>query len=358
MFALGVVALSGVSGITGIDPVSAQSAAPEIATVNPAEMLYQLTGNHTEMSEWGIDLPHSTEGYPAAVYGTDIGAMYYHKNKIYFLFGDTFGADAPSGGGRTNWRHNVIAQSSDLSPGTDIVLGNWCVTNQSDGLGCIPLRSSTDTTAIPTSGWSDGTNQYAWVMHVGNWKQPATTFYGGIWRSTDDNWYSPAPQRIGNFPAGSYFVLGTMMDAGDSYLYVYGTKAYRQGGVHLARIAKSKLSGTNIQTKFEYFCGYVNGAPTWNCTDQASYVVVGGNVGELSVIKNPHNGKYMMLYLDMDNGGISFRASDTPWGNWTDSTLVADGWDPMFYSLYGSYMVPQYVFRNSGTDLRDPLIFL
>src|SRR5262249_43621864 len=55
--------------------------------------------------------------------GTDLGLTVNHQGKTYFLFGDTFSGDTPAVGG--NWRHNVMAWSSDTQPNNGILLEDW-----------------------------------------------------------------------------------------------------------------------------------------------------------------------------------------------------------------------------------------
>src|SRR5262245_61001821 len=55
--------------------------------------------------------------------GTDLGHMVNHNGRTYFLFGDTFSGETPSDGG--NWRHNVMASSTDQNPSDGIVFDDW-----------------------------------------------------------------------------------------------------------------------------------------------------------------------------------------------------------------------------------------
>ena len=45
--------------------------------------------------------------------GTDLGHTVNHNGKTYFLFGDTFASEQPSG---ADWRNNVMAYSTDTTP--------------------------------------------------------------------------------------------------------------------------------------------------------------------------------------------------------------------------------------------------
>ena len=58
------------------------------------------------------------------VYGTDLGSMFTHSNgRIYFLFGDTFGA--PGAPGSIDWRSNTMAFSSDTVASDGIQFDGW-----------------------------------------------------------------------------------------------------------------------------------------------------------------------------------------------------------------------------------------
>lgn len=58
------------------------------------------------------------------VYGTDLGSMFTHSDgRIYFLFGDTFGAPGPPGSG--DWRSNTLAYTTDVRACDGITFEGW-----------------------------------------------------------------------------------------------------------------------------------------------------------------------------------------------------------------------------------------
>jgi regulation of enolase protein 1 (concanavalin A-like superfamily) len=74
------------------------------------EMVAKLTG---------IDSINGSLCEERAVYGCDLGHMFEMGNRIYFVFGDTFGKD------KDLWRSNIMAFTSDINPSDGIIFDDF-----------------------------------------------------------------------------------------------------------------------------------------------------------------------------------------------------------------------------------------
>ncbi len=356
----------------------------EISSIGSGDIECQLTGDHQEFLVNMCDDANRTSNY--GVYGTDMCSLFDDPShgRMYVVFGDTFGADMefddePNGiysGGRFNRRPHVIAslENEDIALGTSRPLpfaNNRWYGNNSGANGLVLLNPG-DITAIPTSGWSNGHNHYLWVVHVNGWR-PATSSGSMVWEFKKD--FSPyASTGVPGRPTGYYFsanskfALGTMLpvwhvNENAWYLYVYGTKMYRQGPVYLARTKVADLAAQDPTQVTRVFDGTFWRTPIWRRYDRRErdrhYTPVvddradGYEIGELSVIRNPHNGVFMMMYYrwQMDVPGdyrtldasIMLRTAPNPWGPWSAPHEVADC---SGITCYGSYMHPNLVVDN------------
>ncbi|MGC8890088.1 MAG: DUF4185 domain-containing protein [bacterium] len=72
----------------------------------------------------GIDSINGPLCEERAVYGCDLGHMFEMGNRIYFVFGDTFGKN------KTLWRSNVMAFTSDTKPSDGITFDDFIWTRE------------------------------------------------------------------------------------------------------------------------------------------------------------------------------------------------------------------------------------
>lgn len=327
-------------------------------------ILCQLTGNHKETE---YPLCNNTSGYGRWVYGTDLGSMFTSNDKIYVVFGDTVGADNTSGG-RTRHRPHVIATVNDFDHNYAQDTGSltfrrygWYGTYAGQQ-GLVQLDDG-EITALPTSGWSHGTNNYLWLVHVNQWGFYPTSSHSVVWKF--DSSFGSAQMTNFDFPSYSKFALGTMVQAktgGQDYLYVYGTHMYRKGPVYLSRTRVEDWENGNPEQDTWVFSSLDPNSPSWaryddNEVDEdainAMPVVFDGDygIGELSVIQNPDNKYYIMLYYEVIFtpsvfvAQIMLRTAPNPWGPWSAPQMVADCSSTF---CYGSYMHPSLLINNGN----------
>src|SRR6478752_9303415 len=152
-------ALAGLPG-KGMAQEASPAATPETTTDLPLEMVAILTGydpdatNHTG-KEYGVD-------------GTDLGSSFLYDNKIYIVFGDTFG-DAKS-----DWRSNVMAISSDNDPADGVTFDRMIVDTPGHAKELLPAKhvEGEEVTVIPTYGVAVGDRLFLHYMSVAHWGAP------------------------------------------------------------------------------------------------------------------------------------------------------------------------------------------
>src|SRR5690606_23564785 len=66
----------------------------------------------------GAEAPYPTHSQ-WDVYGTDLGSVFWHRDRLYMVFGDSFGAGSRYEG--RNWRSNVMARLATPGPAPDVL---------------------------------------------------------------------------------------------------------------------------------------------------------------------------------------------------------------------------------------------
>ncbi|MDQ3327321.1 MAG: DUF4185 domain-containing protein [Chloroflexota bacterium] len=290
-----------------------------------AHVIAQLTGpgslNRTD-TQWNL-------------YGTDLGHMFEHGDRTYFVFGDSYGPD------KRHPRSNAMAWSDDHEPSGGLHFDGMIVDGWGWAKELLPAKKlwGIETTVIPTAGISDGQRMYLHYMSVRRWGKP------GHWRAghagmaySDDTGQTWTKHPGARWPGNSNFVQAAFVRHGD-HVYMFGIPAGRFGAPQLARVAPdSLLNGT----AYRYWTG-----SGWD-TDrhQDAGVLLPGPVGELSVQWNSYYGKWLMLYLNEHRAAIVLRTADTltgPWG--AEIAVVGAATHPQ---LYAPYITPRW---NDGPDI-------
>ncbi len=301
----------------------------EIGIVS-VDQIAQLTGqnsiNHTDQVN---------------VYGTDLGSMFLHSNgKIYFLFGDTFGA--PGMPGSPDWRSNTMAYTTDFKAVDGIRFHGWITNSQGEARALVsgnhdPNDGSGEITKIPTAGWSHNCRQYMWFMSVNQWGTHGqwVTNYSEIAYSDDhgNSWELSGTRWAGN----SNFTQVAVVDSG--YLYFWGIPAGRFGGVKLARVSQTDALD---KTAYRYYDG-----TSWSGNEADAALIVEPPVGELSVLYNPFLQRWIMMYLNENTASIELRHARLAQGPWSAPVEVVRADD--YPALYGAYMHSLYTEKNGET---------
>lgn len=276
------------------------------------------------------------------VYGTDLGSMFLHSDgKIYFLFGDTFGAPGTPGSG--DWRSNTIAYTTDSVASNGIVFDGWITDPSGNARALIegnhdPNNGSGEVTKIPTAGWSFGNRQFMWFMSVKQWGIPGRweVNYSEIAYSDDNGntWHRSGTQRSGN----SNFIQVAIAEQ-SGYLLIWGIPSGRFGGVKLARVLPSDVLDN---AAYQYYTG-----TSWSTNEADAVLIVDSPVGELSVLWNPYLQRWIMMYLNESTACIEVREAPEPVGPWSDPWKVVCANN--YPALYGAFMHNKYIKNNGET---------
>lgn len=295
----------------------------------------------------GEQSPNRT-GSRFGVYGTDLGILWDNgNNEILAAFGDSYGrgwAGSGPGPSDADWRCNVLTGSTtrDLDGGFAL----YPVITRDDGTAAQVLPRGADVdreeTIIPTSGIAAAGVNYLLYMSVREWGPPGRwhTNHSGVAVSHDfgRTWAKPATARWHNraHRAGLFgrrehpFQLGAFAAHG-GHVYLMGTPNGRFGAGSLARVDERRVSEVD---EYEYWTGrdWVAGDPF------AATPVLGGPVGELSLLYNTFHGRWLASHLDEGRAAIVLRSAPELTGPWSEPEIMVSGRDHP--GLYGGFLHP------------------
>jgi hypothetical protein len=322
----------------------------KIVALSPAVEVMQLTGAATIAA--------------GQVSGADLGHLFDLDNRLYIVFGDSYGpgSDFPPGRkdlGRepilNDWRSNTMASVSSAQEFLQNGLRNasMIMDRDSHAKELIPgLHQPNDgrgeVTKIPTSGVAVGETMFLHYMSVKKWVDSgkwdlnySSLAYsdnkGQDWNLVPFKW-----EKDGNFGQVA-FVRGDQLPGplATSYIYMFGIPAGRFGGVKLARVPATRESLLNPES-YSYYReegasrGWVKGTEKeWMATE-----LVPRPVGEFSVIYNRHFERWIMLYFD--NQSIMLREAPNVTGLWSPPQQIYTGG-----AIYAPFMHPSLV-ENDG----------
>lgn len=273
------------------------------------------------------------------VHGTDLGHMFWHRDALYMVFGDTFGEGNRHQG--RDWRSNVLARM--VAPTAENGLQIESMISGANGLAkeLLPSRkvNGFEMTVIPTNGISTGDRMFLHYMSVRQWHEHGNwdVRHSGLAYSDDDGETWTVPEAA-VWPGDTGFEQVAFVREG-GYVYAFGIPEGRHGGVRLRRVAEGEMLDPAAH---EYWDGsaWVRGE------HEAATTLVAAPAGELSVAWNHRHGQWMMMYLDSRQDAVVLRfASDLtgPWG--PAQTVVRAAEQP---GLYAPYIVP---LQNIGDDV-------
>lgn len=306
----------------------------------PAELVGQVTGAAS---------PNRTDRWD--VHGTDLGHTFEHQGRLWMVLGDTFGA------GRRHWRSNAMAMVS-FDPGrgsAPLAIEDMVRDRRGRARELLPSRKGAggEVTVIPTAGVSAG-EMVLHAMSVREWGRPgrwsvnesflAASHDGGRrWRRAGASWPGDS-----NF-AQAWFVPPEE-EGGD--VAVLGIPAGRFGGAALGRAPSSTLTDASTWR-------YWDGA-AWAGDHRRAALVVPPPVGELSVLRVPALGGWLMLTLDEGRRAVVGRVAEDLRGPWSQPWVVVGAEEHP--SLYAPYLLPALHggdawFTLSRFDLYNVLLF-
>lgn len=296
----------------------------------------QRSNQPPAVSGQGLNVPIFPSGvpFPALPY-LNLNREGGHGNGFA---GDT-GNEGPAG---QDWRTNTLARSTDRDLAEGMEFDSFVTDREGHAGEIIPGMKSNgqEITIRPTGGTAVGGRQYLAYNSVRQWG-PApgswTSNYSGIAYSDNngETWTKSPHVFFTNAGSDANFQSISLVRK-DGYVYVFGTREGRVGGVYLARVAEGSVLDRG---SYEFFNG-----GNWGPANQATPIVSGG-VGEPSVMWYGPIQRWVMLTTDVLGNGIAIRQAGHPGGPWTEPKTIASGED--YPNTYGASIHPW----STGTDL-------
>jgi Domain of unknown function (DUF4185) len=295
---------------------------PHQASGPPAAKVVQLTGEFDREGWNGLGQPafafNRTESQ-FGIIGCDLGVAFDHRDRTYFLFGDTWRV------GHANPNDDLdavaVCADSDASAGLHLTF-----------LGGPPLVPgiAQDGFNVPQDGvsWND-------VMYVffstDHYQAQGRDVMGRsvITRSRDGLAYSLL-YEVSNYKFVN--ISASIVDAQDHglpgsgpQLVIFGSGRYRSSDVYLAVKPVGMIEEIG---GFLYYAGSLE-EPRWSSVEEdAVPLFCEGSVGELSVRWNPILKSWLCLYNDdAPTNGIVARQAARPWGDWSVADVIFRGDD-------------------------------
>ncbi len=327
-------------------PAGAGNASPGVqvtASTAPAALALKGVSEVTQVAKLlGENAINDT---PArwGLYGADLGSMFDLGDRLYMVFGDSFGCCIPGTGGpggAGDWRSNTMAVIADRDPRDGLTFEDM-ITDRPGHAAQLLGGGPEDVTVIPTYGTGLGDRMYLHYMAVAQWGQPGywTLNRAGLAYS-DDRGHTWTMDPNLRWAGDSNFGQVAFVKFED-LLYLFGIPGGRHGAVKLARVEQGSVLD---KAAYRYFAGLQDGSPEWSPLEERALAIAGPPVGELSVIWNAFLGRWIMTYLDEDRAELVIREAPRLWGPWSEALLLASSKD--YPSPYGAYMHPWYVEAN------------
>ena len=307
-------------------PEASPAATPVAGTDLPLAEIGVLTGSDPAAfnqtgKEYGVD-------------GTDLGSSFLYKDKLYIVFGDTFGI------GKSDWRSNVLAISSDDDPSDGIIFDRMIVDRPGHAKELLPAKhvEGEEVTVIPTYGVSVGDRLFLHYMSVSHWGEPGhwDLSHAG-WAYSDDAGETWMKDPDAVFPADTNWGQ-VAIEEHEGFVYLFGIPGGRYGDLKLARVAPVDLLKLDA---YEYWDG-----SAWVADAAAATVIVKGPIGELSVRWNSHYQRWLMMYLIDNEGLIVLRTAPDLTGPWDEARVAVRSGD--YPALYAPFMYPKW---NDGPEV-------
>lgn len=269
------------------------------------------------------------------VLGTDLGSSFEHKGKLFFLFGDTWGAQGLP---------DAIAWTTSLDP-SQIVLdfhaknGRW----QPPIVPGVRLEGF----EIPSGGVSVGGKMF--VVFTTDWQPEKGNMGRSVLAVSQDNGQN---FRVLFELSREKFINVSLCQSGE-WLYIFGSGVYRKSSVFLARVGAKNIEN---KAQIQYLSGFdQKGKAQWSGNESAAQKLFNHDVvGEFSVAWCAPLKRFLMLYNSGEPRGIVMRSAKNPWGPWSDLTTIFDPWRD---GGYGHFMHISSNFKNENAphdQVSDP----
>jgi hypothetical protein len=290
--------------------------------VRTPKLLSQLTGPES---------PAQTHE-PWNIYGSDLGFTIEHEDKLYVVFGDTWGRDKSEG---DDWRSNtMVIVEPDPVHGyviTDVIASE---NGEAQELLSSLKEPGTEYTVAPTAGISIDGRMYLHYMSINDWdqqwwdyKHPVVNGAGLAY--SDDDGKTWTKDETAWWPGDSAFTQAAMVED-DGDIYIFGTPAGRFGPVRLLRVPADELLDPG---EYEYWDG-----EDWSADPLLATEIVPAPVGEPSVRWSPTHERWLMMYKNEVSHAVVLRTAEQLEGPWDAERVVATADE--YSSLYAPYLLP------------------
>ena len=124
------------------------------------------------------------------------------------------------------------------------------------------------------------------------------------------------PASVNGFGGGAVVVTNTM--------YMLGcVSGYLVQNCQLGRVA---LAQALDKAQWTYYAGNDSaGNPIWSSDESQAVTIFQGGAAGNSIFYNAYLGVYMAIYSGVFSNDVYFRVSYTPWGPWSNQTLIFTG---------------------------------
>ena len=321
--------------------------------IKEVRFVSNITGE-TQTGEWDV-------------YGTDLGVPVYSasQQRMYFLFGDTFGRAEVDKTQKANWRGTVAGYTDDFDFTNGI---NW-KGFLDDGNGNArelvaahysPNADKVERTKISQGGIEIDGALYVFYESINHWGPYASGLwflnFNGTLKSTDGGktfekvydltWVEPtddeyrlevakklATEDMELQPSGVEFDVkahiapgfGQMYgcDGKDGYIYIFGRYGGRIHGIKVGRVKKENFENFSA---YEYLTEFKDGKAVWKpyregldaiIAEPEKAEIIPAPTSNMSVAYNNYLSKWMLTYY-YPGEGINYALSETPYGPYTE----------------------------------------
>lgn len=301
----------------------------------------QLTGEFDRQGWSGVGTPPFAINRTESRYGIrgcDLGSSFEHKNRVYFLFGDTFRVEG------SGWADNLdtIAFCTDTDPSNGLSLTFYkqppLFPDINQGALNVPLDGVSWNGAMYVFFSTDSSNidgrDYMGRSVLGRSANDGYdyVYMGELSRRKFIN-VSVSPATADTNTAA---MLG--IPAGTPILWLFGSGRYRASAVYLSVLRLDRIEQLD---PIHYFTGRF-----WSTSeDDSAPLFCAGDVGELSARWNPFLSRWLLLYNSGNPRGIVMHSAPAPWGPWSsepvmvfDPGVLSDPNDACSGAGYGRFM--------------------
>jgi hypothetical protein len=320
-------------------------------TYGPSEKVCQLTGE----KDWKRGNPTTTLTERFGLRATDLGYPVEHNGQLALLFGDT-SKIPPRAGDESGPPDDAVGWITSRTPPTESECTDLRINHLFPKLVLSPQVVSPAPIKqgifnVPSGGVSNGGWLYAffWTDHCNSSKTcPESEFLNSVGRGVLARSNDNGVTFRDAVPMPRGFVYSTAVDAAaiadlpaEQRLgtYVFGVPRYRDSVPYMANAPPGTLGDPS---SWQFFVGLKpDGQPSWTSKDawergrggpwsppgraELFTALTDRCVGEFSVTWNRALRVWLLLYncyLSEPQQSIVARIAETPWGPWSDGTVI------------------------------------